>query len=119
MTRTRLIALAALFAAACSSGPPAVAAGAERIGCALGGADRFAQSCSIERVQQGSRRLLVVHHPDGGFRRFELSADGRDLIAADGADKAVLALAGKAVVVRVDTDAYRFVRPFAGRVAGR
>ena len=32
--------------------------------------------------------LLVVRHPDGGFRRFAVSADGRDLAVVDGADQA-------------------------------
>jgi hypothetical protein len=30
--------------------------------------------------------VLVVRHPDGGFRRFEVSQDGQNLLAADGAE---------------------------------
>lgn len=52
----------------------------DRIDCAVGGAE-FASACTIER----GAGTLIVHHPDGGFRR--LSVDGQGAVsAADGAE---------------------------------
>lgn len=52
--------------------------------------------------------MLVVRHPDGGFRRFEVVHDGRGVVAADGAHSAQIALRGGDVEVAVGTDRYRF-----------
>jgi hypothetical protein len=94
-----------------------VAEGTERLQCAIGEGSSFARKCALDRVSRDGQRYLVVRHPDGGFRRFALTADGRELRTADGADRAELALAGKVMVVRVDTDAYRFALPLAGNSA--
>ncbi|MBW3609833.1 MAG: hypothetical protein KY463_16165 [Actinobacteria bacterium] len=39
-------------------------------------------------------RGFTVRHPDGGFRRLLVTDDGRGVIAADGAEKAVLSIIG-------------------------
>ncbi len=58
----------------------------ERIACAVGGAAEFTEDCGLERAVVEGAQVLVVRHPDGGFRRLEVSQDGQNLGAADGAE---------------------------------
>lgn len=89
-----------------------------RVACALGSDTEFAAKCDVERVQNGDRRELVLRHPDGGFRRFEIVTDGRGLIAADGAEEAVVTpLADGRIQLSVGDDRYRIpatIKPGAG-----
>lgn len=104
--------LAALLAlSACGSGegdPNRPAEGDERLACAVGGQAEFAEVCAVDRVQQDGKLNLVVRHPDGGFRRFEVLIDGRGLAVVDGADQAVSSLEGAVLNVTVGGDRYRF-----------
>jgi hypothetical protein len=117
-----LLALAVLLAA-CSGAEQPAAAKAEgstaaateqaveddgKVACALAGAKTFARDCTIERIQQDGKLTLVVRHPDGGFRRFEVLTDGRGVAAVDGADDVESALVGTDLEVVVGADAYRF-----------
>ena len=79
----------------------------EMIECALDGSLHFAAECKLERVHESGRDLLVVRHPDGGFRRVVIGADGRTLDSADGAFAARGVLAGGVFTVAVAGDAYR------------
>lgn len=95
--------------AACSptsSGSP-VAKG-DPIACAVGGAAQFAKDCTVERQRQGDALFLTVHHPDGGFRRFEVLKDGKGLAPADGMKPATVAFANNVLNVTVDADRYQF-----------
>ncbi|MFC3174215.1 hypothetical protein ACFOD9_08125 [Novosphingobium bradum] len=108
-----LFAAAALaLLAACSRGEPGAgsgaAEGAEKIACALGVGARFEAVCALERADRGGEKLLVVHHPDGGFRSFTVLANGAGLAAADGAESARQAIAGDLLEVAVGEDRYRF-----------
>lgn len=97
--------------ASCSGPSPkdGEAAGkAERVFCAIGNAKEFSGDCTVERSRSEGRDILVVRHPDGGFRRFELSRDNNGLITADGADEAGVAPNGALLDVRVGEDRYRF-----------
>lgn len=89
-----------------------------RVACALGSDTEFTAKCDVERVQRGDRRELVMRHPDGGFRRFEIVTDGRGLIAADGAEQAVITpLADGRIQLSVGDDRYRIpatIKPGAG-----
>jgi hypothetical protein len=58
----------------------------EHIACAVGGAVEFTEDCGLERASVEGAQVLVVRHPDGGFRRLEVSQDGQSLLAADGAE---------------------------------
>ena len=49
------------------------------IECALNGAAWFESVCQMERAERDGERLLVVWHPDGAFRRFQLGVPGRGL----------------------------------------
>jgi len=120
-----LLAAGLLLALAGCSGPsapadPGALAGDEdaRVSCALAGETEFTEQCDVERVQKGERRELVMRHPDGGFRRFEIVTDGRGLVAADGSEEAVVTpLADGRIQLSVGSDRYRIpatIRPGAG-----
>ena len=100
--------LITLVLAACSSPAPKVAEGTEHIPCALAGASRFAPDCAVERARQDGTLVLIVRHPDGAFRRFEVLQDGKGLAVADGAEVAQLKLSGAELEVTVGPDRYRF-----------
>ncbi|MYL98207.1 hypothetical protein GR702_10550 [Novosphingobium sp. FGD1] len=103
-------AVTALLLAACSSNsePPPVAAGKEHIACAVGGAAELKPVCSVERAEAGGRLTLVVHHPDGAFRRFDVTTDGSGLAVSDGAEKAQTRLVDGKLDVTVGPDRYLF-----------
>ena len=97
-----------LLLAACSSQPPAVAAG-ETIACALSGSQQFKPDCTAERSMADGAQVIVVRLPDGGFHRLEVSKDGQNLNAADGADQSQSALKGDRYEVILGAN--RFVIP--------
>lgn len=110
---TRISSAAALILlAGCGSGsadtPSAPARPTEAIECALAGAASFARTCTVERVAAKEGLQLVVRHPDGGFRRFDVVTDGRGLVTADGAQPAVVAVRPGGIEVTVGADRYRF-----------
>ena len=94
-----LVPTALLLTAACGDtkmaggeSPAGGKAGEERVDCAPAGAGEFQRLCTVERVQGEEGTILTVRHPDGGFRRLHVTADGRGVIAADGAEKAVVSI---------------------------
>ena len=97
--------VAALLLAGCGSGE-ALPEGAP-VECALGGAAGFVPDCTMERQERGGERLLIVRHPDGSFRRFQIGVPGRGLITADGADTALVERGDGQVEVSVGPDRYR------------
>ena len=97
-------------------GPPRVEAGDDAIACALGGAGEFSSACRVERSLADGTLVLIVRHPDGAFRRFEVLKDGRGLSAADGAEPAALSVAGGELEVAVGLDRYRFPARQMGNV---
>ena len=99
-----------LLLAACSpaASSTAVSDKDNLIDCAIGGAASFKHDCSVERTQQDGAELLIVHHPDGGFRRFKLLDGGKSLAAADGAEAVAIARNPDRLDVSVDDDRYRF-----------
>jgi hypothetical protein len=118
---SRIYSLALIFSLAACGGPggadsleeaeaQAAASGAEdgRIACALAGSDSFSETCSIEQSQGSEGTILTIRHPDGGFRRLEIATDGRGVIAADGAETAVVStLAEGLIEVRLGDARYR------------
>ena len=88
-------AFALLLPAACTPGSGAAPEEPqERIACAVGGAAEFTENCGLERAAVEGAQVLIVRHPDGGFRRLEVSKDGQNLLAADGAEIAQSARKG-------------------------
>lgn len=79
-----------------------------RVQCAPAGADAFARVCEIERAETERGVVLTVRHPDGGFRRLLVTTDGRGVVAADGAEPAVVTLVGTdEIEVALGDDHYR------------
>ncbi len=102
-------ALPLLCLAGCSSGAASGGSGGgEAIDCALAGAPAFAHDCTVERSEERGVRMLVVHHPDGGFRRLKLLDGGAGLAAADGAEAVTIARNADGVDASIDGDRYRF-----------
>jgi hypothetical protein len=96
-----------LCLAGCSASAPAGGQD-DTIDCALASAANFSHDCTVERTRQDGAELLVVHHPDGGFRRFKLLDHGKSLTAADGAQALAVARTADRVDVAIDGDRYRF-----------
>jgi hypothetical protein len=108
----------ALLLAACNaeeSGPtangaaaPAPGAPDNRIDCRPEGAAAFARACSVEGFDSDDGRLLTIRKPDGGFRRLRVTADGSGVVAADGAERARVAiLDGGRIEVEIGGDRFR------------
>ena len=85
-----------------------MAAGDEHIACAVGGAAELAEVCSVERAEKDGKLTLVIHHPDGAFRRFDVMTDGTGLRVSDGAEEAQSKLADGKLDVTVGADRYLF-----------
>src|SRR5690606_36623774 len=86
----RAVAAAALMLLAAGCSPESTAPAADpksMIECAID-STVFERACAIEHVSGGEIPVLIARHPDGGFRRFEILADGRGVATADGADVA-------------------------------
>ena len=79
-------------------------AAGDRIECRIGGAAQFERFCTVERA--GTE--LTVRKPDGGFRRLTIVDDGRGVVAADGAQSAVVTvLSDRRIEVAIGGDAFR------------
>ena len=89
-----------------SDGP--AAADADRIDCRPAGAQAFEPVCTVERLTGGKGLILIVRHPDGRFRRLLVTRDGRGVVAADGAEPAVVVPIGAhQIEVAIAQDHYR------------
>ncbi len=76
--------------------------------CALGGEANFRPDCQIEQTQGNDGIVLTMRHPDGGFRRLLITDDGRGLIAADGAEPAIVEpISEREIEVSIALDRYR------------
>ena len=96
--------LSAFMLAACGgevSPPPP----GEMVECAIGAGADMAAVCTLERAEGGE---IVIHHPDGGFRRFQQDTDSATLSPLDGAETAVMQDGeGSALAFAVGDDRYR------------
>ncbi len=111
--RVRILTGLAVLAAAggCSKADdvsPTGAKGDEKIACAVGGSAELREVCAVERIRIDDMLQLVVHHPDGGFRRFEVRPNGSGLVPADGADDAQRETGNGMLELTVSGDTYRF-----------
>jgi hypothetical protein len=94
------------------------AANSGAIDCAVSGFKTFSRTCTVERELSGTDLILTIRHDDGGFRRFKVMKDGRGLIAADGAEPAVLTTIGANLIeVAVAGDKYRLPATVKGKAA--
>ena len=112
MRRKAAIAMPLLLLA-CQPDPPApevTRAEALDLECAVAGAE-FVRDVTVETGLGERPDLITVRHPDGGFRRLLLRADGT-IEAADGAEQASLAaLPDGRVEVAIGRDRYRLRSP--------
>ncbi|WP_245824965.1 hypothetical protein [Sphingomonas azotifigens] len=101
---TRISSLALLLVlAGCGADPASqpVAQAGETISCGPVG-ETLLPVCTIERGEDG---LLILHHPDGGFRRLRIEAN--TISAADGAELATVQHLGDATDVTIGGMRYR------------
>lgn len=79
-----------------------------QIACAVGGEADFDAVCTVEQFQGEEGLILTLRHPDGGFRRLLVTGDGRGVVAADGAEPAIVTpLAENRIEVSIADDRYR------------
>jgi hypothetical protein len=97
-----LASLGLLAACAGESPPPP----GETIECAIGAGAELSPVCTLERV--AGTRALVLHHPDGGFRRVDRDPSTNTLTVLDGADPLVSQPSdGDAIAFAIGADRYR------------
>ncbi len=90
-----------------------VAAG---VPCAPHGTATFDVSCPVERIVSANGLILVVHHPDGGFRRLQVTTDGRGVVTADGSETALVSVINPGTIeVAVGDDRYRLPATVQGQ----
>ncbi len=76
--------------------------------CAQKGSTDFARTCAVDRADSDDGLILTVRHPDGAFHRLLVTKDGRGVIAADGAEKAIVTVLGPGEIeVALGGDRYR------------
>ncbi|MDH7970888.1 hypothetical protein QH494_01735 [Sphingomonas sp. AR_OL41] len=86
--------------------------------CAQHGSNDFARVCTVDRVAAADGLVLTVSHPDGSFHRLLVTKDGRGVIAADGAEKAVVTVIGQdSIEVALGGDRYRLPATVKGATA--
>lgn len=96
-----------LAVAACGEEPSPPPPG-DMVDCAIGGAAELTQACTLEQV--ADTQDFVIHHPDGGFRRFTLDAASGAIATFDGAERVTTTSANGGVVqFRVGADRYELV----------
>lgn len=118
--RARLMLVSALLLAGCDNAPDndmlaeAEARGSReaaangRIECALEGAKLFDRTCTIEEMTGADGTILIVGKPAVGYRRLQITTDGRGVIAADGSQAATVAIIGDGMIeVAIGADRYR------------
>ena len=111
-----LVALLSLPLASCGQEQPGASETAQHrddgqpamhIPCAKGDA-ALAADCTIEQAPGPDGIVLTIRHPGGGFRRLRVTADGRGVVAADGAEQAhVTVPAAGSIDVALGTERYR------------
>ena len=107
MRALAFLALAVL--AGCNSPTPAPeVADDDRIECRIGNARQFDRFCTVERITGPDGMALTIRKPDGGFRRLLVTDDGRGVVAADGAEEAVVTILGdNRIEVAIAGDTFR------------
>ena len=77
------------------------------IACQPSGAADFV-ICAMDRTAGPQGTVLTLHNPDGGFHRLLVTKDGRGVVAADGAEPAIVRIVGaREIEVAIGGDRYR------------
>lgn len=86
--------------------------------CARHGSNDFARTCTVDRSETDAGLILTVRHPDGAFHRLLVTKDGRGVVAADGAETAVVTIiANGEIEVALGGDRYRLPATIKGKAA--
>lgn len=96
-----LLTLLALAACGEESQPPE----GEVIECAIGAGAEFAPDCLYD--YRADSQQVIIWHPDGGFRRFNLLPGGAGVASTDGAEQVIQGMMGGQLEVTVGEDRYR------------
>ena len=97
-----------LLLAACGAGESPPPPGDE-VECALGAGAALSPVCTLEVVAGGGE--IVLHHPDGGFRRLARDPATGTLTPRDGADPLVIEADDQgALAFAIGADRYRIPR---------
>ena len=84
------------------------AAGNGRIECALEGAKLFDRTCTVQEMSGEAGTILVVGRGDVGYRRLQITTDGRGVVSADGSEQATVTIVGEGMIeVAIGADKYR------------
>ena len=79
-----------------------------RIECALEGTKLFDRTCTVEEMSGDGGAILVVGRSNVGYRRLQITTDGRGVVSADGAEPAKVSIIGDNVIeVAIGNDRYR------------
>lgn len=79
-----------------------------RIECALEGAKLFDRTCTVEEMSGVDGTVLVVGRANVGYRRLQITTDGRGVVSADGAEPAKVTIIGDGMIeVAIGSDRYR------------
>jgi len=79
-----------------------------RIECALEGTKLFDRTCIVEEMSSEGGAILVVGRSNVGYRRLQITTDGRGVVSADGAEPAKVSIVGDNVIeVAIGNDRYR------------
>lgn len=82
--------------------------GSPAVACAPAGTPALEPVCALERTTGEQGLILTLRNPDGGFHRLRVTRDGRGVVAADGAQAAVVSIVDKsAIEVVIGGDRYR------------
>ena len=79
-----------------------------RIECALEGAKLFDRTCTVDEMSGANGTILVVGRANVGYRRLQITTDGRGVVSADGAEPAKVSIVGNNMIeVAIGHDRYR------------
>jgi len=79
-----------------------------RIECALEGSKLFDRTCTVEEMSGEGGTILVVGRGNVGYRRLQITTDGRGVVSADGAEPAKVNIVGNNMIeVAIANDRYR------------
>lgn len=93
--------LVLLTACGAESPPPE----GEKVACAIGTDADFAEVCTLETV--AGTPQIIIHHPDGGFRRLNYDPAAGTLAPFDGAEPLVMEQGEGVLQVAIGPDRYR------------
>ena len=79
-----------------------------RIECALECAKLFDRTCTVDEMSGADGTILVVGRANVGYRRLQITTDGRGVVSADGAEPAKVSIVGNNMIeVAIGHDRYR------------